>query len=877
MRESTADIALSVFPIDWIGRRKHSSSALICTTTTTASESSCLFLATIGQTDRRTERKRDLLCSPQPLVGNRIIGHQPEPIRLHEEMARLIKLLILFGPVGDTIKVIKKFASPGQLIDESLMSTLCLPTIEILDHAEPPRFQTFIITKEDGSVLYGSGLIVHDNYCDKLASYCIAIITEFPFIRATKTLLHLVWDKKFDHSIIRAVMNIPLPARRRCLRVIPPHHIEDIYLYRGMADLPLLDYPLRELFSFLQIDDFLLAFACLLMEFRTLIISQDNYKLMMIGETLTSLLLPMKWCNVYVPILPPIYGATYLDAPTSYIMGINTQVTELPENLNHVQCRIYCDERESRVVCDADSLALPLFLNDIKKDIMETLAKFQAQHLSKPIGYLDDLKFNRAIRILFIKTIRQNILANYERYIVDVPESSSDIRQFDVVSYLSDQPEFMHSFLSKFLETQLFASFIDENAKRIQQSRLSIFDMDPDELSEHFTDKALEQAFQTAQRIPLMNFRDDQPANIEVKTVPASPMKLRRRLPALSSLASRLSFASKASRSTSMDQPDYSCNIPVTSSPPLHRNSVAQISLKGHLSLDANLNKSSPTHRNMEELSKLMEEGHINSTNNHAPTSLKVNAPLAAPVPSGKIIELINEVKDLSKQILIEQMGVTDLQSDPIPRFKNVKGDNGGALIGSLCDLIERVWAHGAFASQQDGSANCPLWNHLVAFARLKYLDSKTMRREFADGSHLNVLSPKSETIDLDMLIVQNSNPFKSFNGWFKSHKFEPMSRDLINDLSTILALKDVKTGVGKARAFIRLSLERKKLSKHLKTLIGDQILLNSLYKPYAFLRCEEEREQFLMYLLTLNAVDLPCFTTTFVNVINTRRMKANT
>ena len=37
-----------------------------------------------------------------------------------------------------------------------------------------------------------------------------------------------------------------------------------------------------------------------------------------------------------------------------------------------------------------------------------------------------------------------------------------------------------------------------------------------------------------------------------------------------------------------------------------------------------------------------------------------------------------------------------------------------------------------------------------------------------------------------------------------------------------------------------------------------------SLYKRYAFLRCEEEREQFLTHLLTLNAVDLCCFTNTF-------------
>lgn len=855
-------------------------------------------------------------------------------------MAKLVKLFIIFGPVQGNIKVIKKYANPGQNIDESLMSTLCLPSIELIDKPEQPKFQTFMVTKEDGQVWYGSGLIVQDRHHEppphpgsgRYANYCYTIITDTPFINATRSLLHLIWEKRCDDIIIRSVMNIPLPPRRRCLRIVPPpisqsgrqsssgkpsilgqsssqqqqdfnsnlttaqspldnHHdqledrnstnkprtIDDIYLYRGMTDLPLLDYPLRELFSFLHIDDFLLAYACILMEFRTLIISRDNYKLMMVGETLTSLLLPLKWCNVYVPILPPVYGATYLDAPTSYIMGINTQVTELPENINHIQCRIYCDE--SQVVCDAESLALPLFLNDIKKDIMKITAEYQALHVSKPFTYLDDLKFNRAIRVLFIKTLRKNILSNYERYIVDVPETSSDVRQFDVVSYLSDQPDFMYSFLSKFLDTQLFASFIDENAKRMQQSWLSIFDIDPEELSEHFTDKALEQAFQGAQRIHLMDLREEHP-DIEVKTVPASPMKLRRRVPGLASISSRLAFASKSSNnSTSIDHGAIN-QPPLTSSPPIHRNSVATVSLQGHMSLNSSLNPST----NDGKYNRLVGNKGISAiSNNDSHTSLYPGTGISQPVPNGKIFELINEVRDLTKSILIEKLDVPDsavIESGEHPSQVKRRSGSGAALIGSLCDLVERVWSHGAFVSHQDSNACCPLWNHLVSFARLKYLDSKPKRQEFADGSHLNVLSPslKSETTELDMMIVQSSNLFGSFN-WFKSNRFErigPMARDLINDLRTIHTLKDVKTDVGKARAFIRLSLERKKLSKHLKTLLSDQTLLNSLYKPYAFLRCEEEREQFLMYLLTLNAVDLPCFTTTFVNVINTRRLKGS-
>lgn len=41
-------------------------------------------------------------------------------------------------------------------------------------------------------------------------------------------------------------------------------------------------------------------------------------------------------------------------------------------------------------------------------------------------------------------------------------------------------------------------------------------------------------------------------------------------------------------------------------------------------------------------------------------------------------------------------------------------------------------------------------------------------------------------------------------------------------------------------------------------------LLSRNRYKRYAFLRCDEEKEQFLYHLLSLNAVDYFCFTNTF-------------
>nr|CAD7462416.1 unnamed protein product [Timema tahoe] len=123
-----------------------------------------------------------------------------------------------------------------------------------------------------------------------------------------------------------------------------------------------------------------------------------------------------------------------------------------------------------------------------------------------------------------------------------------------------------------------------------------------------------------------------------------------------------------------------------------------------------------------------------------------------------------------------------------------------------------------------------------------------------------------------------------------------------------VQAMSDIKTHIGYARAWVRLSLEKKLLSRHLRTLLADSALLRyitwlfldslnlkdsflyccvswesanifshrtrletntnkmSQYKRYAFLRCEDEKEQFLYHLLTLNAVDYFCFTNTYPN-----------
>jgi hypothetical protein len=82
-----------------------------------------------------------------------------------------------------------------------------------------------------------------------------------------------------------------------------------ITIFRPLSTLPLFDYPLRQLFTrILSPEQFLLAYYCALQETQILINSKSYYNLMLVAESLNTLLNPFKWHHVYVPILPAKLG-----------------------------------------------------------------------------------------------------------------------------------------------------------------------------------------------------------------------------------------------------------------------------------------------------------------------------------------------------------------------------------------------------------------------------------------------------------------------------------------------------------------------------------------------------------------------------------------
>ncbi|CAG2191681.1 DENND5 [Mytilus edulis] len=154
------------------------------------------------------------------------------------------------------------------------------------------------------------------------------------------------------------------------------------------------------------------------------------------------------------------------------------------------------------------------------------------------------------------------------------------------------------------------------------------------------------------------------------------------------------------------------------------------------------------------------------------------------------------------------------------------------------------------------------LWSHLTSFLELE--ECKQGNR-YLDP---NLLSPDVANLALDDFHLKptekKGHKRKGSSGRIELPTLTPLPTSITHDLRKVIQMSDIRTDVGQARAFVRLSLEKKVLATHLKTLLSDADLLRTLYKRYAFLRCEDEREQFIYHLLSLNAVDYFCYTNSY-------------
>ncbi|XP_032893606.1 DENN domain-containing protein 5B isoform X2 [Amblyraja radiata] len=776
-------------------------------------------------------------------------------------------------------------------------------------------------------------------------SKCICLITPLPFVQACRKFLRQLHKavssqqtpplplESYIHNIL---YEVPLPPPGRSLKFSGVYG--PIICQRpGPTELPLFDFPLREVFELLGLENLVQLFTCVLLEMQILLYSQDYQRLMTVAEGITALLFPFQWQHVYVPILPASL-LHFLDAPVPYLMGLQSKEPndrsklELAQEVNipsHVHGReafmtsalhphqsgysfntkanlcfvdidnhfidlpedfpqfpnklefiqeisevllqfgippegnLHCSESATQL----QNLVLDELVHDKKNGNLtsttinmyellkgnETLARLQA--LAKRTGVsvekmeiaaplekerdtrcqcseeeLRDYKLAVQLREVFAKRFTQ-MFADYEAFVIQPAQdmeswltNREQMQNFDKASFLSDQPEPYLPFLSHFIETQMFATFIDNKIVSLWEEKdplLRVFDSRIEKMKIYNV------------RVPTIRTSNYQKCTILKEAAQA----IEQRLVKIDHTAIHPHLLDMKIGQGKYEQgffPKLQADVlatgPTNNNRWANRGATAQRRKdrlrqhSEHLALDNDLKE------------KYMQEARSLGKSLRQP-KLSDLSPAVIAQTNWKFVEgLLKECRIKTKRMLVEKMGHEAVELGH--GEANITGLEENTLIASLCDLLERIWSHGLLIKQGKSA----LWSHLV---------------------HYQECEEKREGI-LDIPVGTGSERRKSESGLI----LPSLKVSLIHDMRHVQQMSEIKTDVGRARAWIRLSLEKKVLSQQLKQLMFNQSLIKKLYKRYAFLRCEEEKEQFLYHLLSLNAVDYFCFTSVFTTIM---------
>jgi len=220
-----------------------------------------------------------------------------------------------------------------------------------------PRIHHFVLTDNIGGKQYGTCLTVYEefesgdnnnsdnnNTKEKKKTYyaprVLCLLSTYPYLTSFRTYLTQLYRLAtmtdcMTAPIERYVQNIcsEVPAP-------PPGSFEvqleilntPIRFWAPPANQPIayVSLPFQVLFECLDISNVLFAWYSLACERKVLLVSRQVSLLTVCCEILCSLLFPMKWSHLYIPVLPRSL-CPMLDAPMPYLCG--TIVVDLDRNI----------------------------------------------------------------------------------------------------------------------------------------------------------------------------------------------------------------------------------------------------------------------------------------------------------------------------------------------------------------------------------------------------------------------------------------------------------------------------------------------------------------------------------------------------------------
>uniref|UniRef100_A0A287D5K3 DENN domain containing 2C n=1 Tax=Ictidomys tridecemlineatus TaxID=43179 RepID=A0A287D5K3_ICTTR len=331
----------------------------------------------------------------------------------------------------ERLKVIPKFCFPD--------SKDWAPTSELKSETF-----SFVLTGEDGSRWFG--------YCKKLlvSTRFVLILDEVEKRREMSPAL--------VYPFMRSVMEAPFPAPGRTITVksyLPGAGDGSIELCRPL-DSRLEHVDFECLFKCLSVCHLIRVCASLLLERRVIFVANSLSTLSKCGHAVVATLYPFTWQHTYIPVLP----ASMIDivcSPTPFLIGILScslpQLQDLP--IEEVLIVDLCADKFLQEVSD--------------KEVITSRPRLYTQHLGDFslffffFHFTADVTLNSLVSEAFVRFFVE--LVGHYSLNMTVTERGERVFQREPFRKSHTSRSVRH-FLDLFMETQMFAGFIQDRELR---------------------------------------------------------------------------------------------------------------------------------------------------------------------------------------------------------------------------------------------------------------------------------------------------------------------------------------------------------------------------------------------------------------------------
>ncbi|XP_072420543.1 DENN domain-containing protein 1B isoform X2 [Chiloscyllium punctatum] len=347
-------------------------------------------------------------------------------------------------------EVLRQF--PEDYIDQESLQSLpkfCFPfDVERLWESSVVQQFTFVLTDLNGNQRFGFCRLTGGS------KTCVCILSFLPWFEVFYKLLNNIADclaKGQDNEVkelLRILYIHPPPQPDSPLKL----ELLSYFIAPDNNSLPTIPESrnLTEYVVAVDVNNMLHLYASMLHERRIIITCSKLSTLTACVHGSTSMLYPMYWQHIYIPVLPP-HLLDYCCAPMPYIIGIHSSLME----------KVRSRALEDVVILNVDSNTLESPFNDLDKlppDVVSVL-KMKLKKQSAVTGDVVARAFLRAQAAIF---------GSYQ----DALKFNSDESvTFSEEIFLNHKPAWMKDFLQHAVHLQLFKQFIDNRLEKLNQGK----------------------------------------------------------------------------------------------------------------------------------------------------------------------------------------------------------------------------------------------------------------------------------------------------------------------------------------------------------------------------------------------------------------------